>query len=112
LNRQDIQQQNEETFPLANERFTAPELIFHPGDIGLKERGLPETIMQCLQETNVPKSLWQGFLGNVVLTGGSTLLPGFADRVYQELRSLVDVGMEVGVRRVDEYVPSLFRLYI
>lgn len=35
---------------LALERFTVPELIFNPSDIGMQSAGLPECVAQSLAE--------------------------------------------------------------
>lgn len=35
---------NEQIIRLNNERFTVPELLFHPSDIGIEEMGIPEAV--------------------------------------------------------------------
>lgn len=90
----------EEAFPLANERFVVPELLFSPTDIGMQESGIPETVMQSLEA--VPRVLWQGLLGNVVLVGGCSLLPGFVERVESEIRMLAPAECVVRVKRAEK----------
>ena len=34
---------------LNNERFTIPELLFHPSDIGINEMGIPEAIVDSIE---------------------------------------------------------------
>ena len=75
----------EEVMMLANERFTVPELLFHPEDIGLQQAGLPETIMQSLAA--LPGGLWPAMLANVILIGGNAQLPGLVERLYGIFRS-------------------------
>lgn len=65
---------------LGNERFTIPELLFHPADIGLNQAGLPEMIMQSLHA--LPGGLWTGMLANVVLVGGNANIRGLLERLY------------------------------
>lgn len=81
--KQALQQQ---TFPLANERFLTPEILFSPTDIGLYEQGLPQVVHDAVQ--SCPRFLQRPLLANVVITGGLANLPGFEMRLARELRSL------------------------
>jgi actin-related protein 6 len=65
---------------LGNERFTTPELLFNPGDIGLKQAGLPEMVMQTM--SCLPPGLWTAMLSNILLTGGNAHIQGFDERLY------------------------------
>ena len=64
---------------LGNERFTVPELLFSPGDVGMRQAGLADMIMQSLRA--VPTGLWSAMLANVYVVGGSANFPGFMDRL-------------------------------
>ena len=64
---------------LGNERFTVPELLFNPGDVGMKQAGLPETVLQSL--SGVPTGLWPALLANLFVTGGNSKIPGFMERL-------------------------------
>lgn len=77
---------------IGNERFTVPELLFTPSDIGLQEEGVPGTILQSIY--SLPQGLCQPFLGNILVVGGSSKFPGLMKRLEDELRSMVS----------DEYV--------
>lgn len=76
----------EDFMTLGNERFTVPELLFNPGDVGMKQSGLPETVMQSL--SGLPPGLWPAMLANVVLVGGNAKIDGFVERLYVTNRSL------------------------
>lgn len=82
---------------LANERFTVPELVFTPSDIGMQSEGLVGTIMQSLE--GLPKGLWQGFLANIVVVGGTSKLPGFVQRLEADLRTKLpeEFALRVGL---------------
>lgn len=69
----------EDFMTLGNERFTVPEILFHPSDVGMKQAGLPEMIMQCLEA--LPVGLWPAMLANVVLVGGNAKMPGLLRRL-------------------------------
>lgn len=75
----------EDLVVLANERFTVPELVFTPSDIGMQSEGIVGTILQSLEA--LPKGLWQAFLANVVVVGGTSRLPGFVERLEADLRT-------------------------
>lgn len=72
---------------LSNERFTVPELLFAPHNVGLNQAGLPEAIQNCLQR--VPPELQSLFSSNIVLVGGSSQFPGFVDRLKSSLTPLL-----------------------
>lgn len=64
---------------LGSERFSVPELLFNPTDIGIRQAGLAETIISSLSK--VPPGLWTIMLSNVLVVGGNASLPGFAERL-------------------------------
>jgi actin-related protein 6 len=80
---------------LNNERFSVPELLFTPSDIGIQQMGVAaaayDAILACPEETR------PHLLCNVLLTGGCALFPGFCQRVTDELRKLAPVEMSVQV---------------
>lgn len=39
----------EQILRLANERFAVPEMLFHPADIGIQEKGIPEAIVDSVE---------------------------------------------------------------
>ncbi|OBZ68644.1 Actin-like protein ARP6 [Grifola frondosa] len=78
-----------------NERFTVPEIIFHPTDIGLRQSGIAETVAACI--SLLPEDLQGMFWANIGLIGGSTKFPGFRERLMSELRSLAPVDCEVAI---------------
>lgn len=43
----------EQILRLTNERFAVPEILFHPSDIGIQEMGIPEAIVDSIQ--NLPE---------------------------------------------------------
>ncbi|RXM36711.1 Actin-related protein 6 [Acipenser ruthenus] len=85
----------EQILRLSNERFAVPETVFHPSDIGIQEMGIPEAIVNSVQ--NLPDEMQPHFFKNIVLTGGNTLFPGFRDRVFKDVRSLTPTDYDVSV---------------
>ncbi|OAP58909.1 hypothetical protein AYL99_06206 [Fonsecaea erecta] len=89
---------------LGNERFSIPEIIFSPGDIGSKQPGLPDIVMQSLSV--LPPLLQATMLSNVLLVGGNAQIPGFVERVEAELRMRVKSEWMVRVRKMADPITS------
>ncbi|XP_077425247.1 actin-related protein 6 isoform X2 [Vanacampus margaritifer] len=90
---------SEQILRLANERFAVPEMLFHPSDIGLQEMGVPEAIVDSVR--SLSQDMQPHMYGNIILTGGNVLFPGFRERLEAELRSLVPAHMPVKVTLPD-----------
>ena len=77
------------------ERFRCPEVLFQPSLIGMEAAGIHETtynsIMKC--DVDIRKDLY----GNIVLSGGSTMFPGIADRMSKEISALAPSSMKIKV---------------
>jgi len=78
---------------IGNERFRGPESLFQPNFIGMESCGVHETtynsIMKC--DVDIRKDLY----ANIVLSGGSTMYPGIADRMQKEITSLAPSAMKI-----------------
>merc|ERR1719199_410014 len=83
---------------LSDERWKTPEALFNPSIVGLESLGIGgivwESISRC--EIDVRRTL----LSNVVLSGGSTMFPGFADRLTRELRGFAPTATQANIRVV------------
>ncbi|THF96560.1 hypothetical protein TEA_023215 [Camellia sinensis var. sinensis] len=77
------------------ERFRCPEVLFQPSLIGMEVAGIHEStynsIMKC--DVDIRKDLY----GNIVLSGGSTMFPGIADRMSKEITALAPSSMKIKV---------------
>ncbi|CAK7320838.1 beta-actin-like protein 2 [Vulpes vulpes] len=80
---------------LGNERFRCPESIFQPSFLGIESSGIHETtfnsIMKC--DVDIRKDLY----ANIVLSGGSTMYPGIADRIQKEIMTLAPSTMKIKI---------------
>jgi len=80
---------------IGNERFRAPEALFQPSFIGREAAGVHEctynSIMKC--DVDIRKDLY----GNIVLSGGTTMFPGIADRMQKEIVNLAPSTMKIKV---------------
>ena len=74
------------TIKIANERFRCPEVLFDPSLIGKEATGAHiavfDTIMAC--DVDIRKDLYS----NIVLSGGTTMFPGIAERLTKEITAL------------------------
>jgi len=80
---------------VGNERFRCPEALFQPSFIGRESAGVHEctynSIMKC--DVDIRKDLY----GNVVLSGGTTMFPGIADRMQKELVNLAPSTIKIKI---------------
>ena len=78
-----------------NERFSVPEILFSPADIGIKQMGVSECVMHSVGQTD--RVHHPDLLANILLIGGNCCLPGFKKRLQMEARRLTDIHMDVSV---------------
>ncbi|XP_062357480.1 actin, cytoplasmic type 5 isoform X2 [Cinclus cinclus] len=80
---------------IGNERFRCPESIFQPSFLGMESCGIHETtfnsIMKC--DVDIRKDLY----ANTVLSGGTTMYPGIADRMQKEITALAPSTMKIKI---------------
>ncbi|KAJ7340888.1 actin 1 [Mycena olivaceomarginata] len=80
---------------IGNERFRAPEALFQPSLIGSESTGVHETIYNSIHKCDL--DVRRELYGNIVLSGGSTMFPGIADRIHKELTMLAPPSVKVKV---------------
>mmetsp|Transcript_1451 Transcript_1451/g.2129 ORF Transcript_1451/g.2129 Transcript_1451/m.2129 type:complete len:424 (-) Transcript_1451:123-1394(-) len=69
---------------ISNERHRASEVLFQPSLIGSEERPIHDVLMTSILQSDM--DLRSTLFSNIVLSGGSTLLPGLGDRLLYEVR--------------------------
>ena len=88
---------------VGTERFECPELLFEPSVIGKEMDGIhtqvKEVIGKC--DIDIQKDLYK----NILLSGGSTLFPGTAERLRHEVQALVPTSIKptVNVQATGEF---------
>ena len=94
-----------QTITIDNERFRCPEALFQPSFLGMKYASIHkicfDSIMKC--DVNIRDELFN----NIVLSGGSTMYPGFADRLQKEISALAPSTIKPSVIAL----PDLDRKY-
>jgi actin len=85
---------------VGSERFRCPEMLFKPHFDGMEYDGIDKTlftsIMKC--DIDVRKDLY----ANIVLSGGTTMFPGIAERLEKEIIALAPPTMKVKVVAPEE----------
>ena len=80
---------------VGNERFRCPESMFRPSFLGMEVVGIHEGcfngIMKC--DIDIRKDLY----ANTVLSGGTTMYPGIADRMQKEITALAPSTMKIKI---------------
>ncbi|GAB4832840.1 Actin- protein 6 [Ancistrocladus abbreviatus] len=94
-------------FNLTNERFLVPEMIFRPADLGMNEAGLAECIVRSVNSCH--PLLHPVLYESIILTGGSTLFPRFAERLEKELRPLVPDDYQVKITTQEDPILGVWR---
>lgn len=67
----------------------------------MEQAGLAETIAESI--STLPEDLQGLFWSNVGLIGGNTCIPGFEQRLYEELRPLALADCELGIYKDEKY---------
>lgn len=94
----------EDYMTLGNERFMVPELLFSPGDVGMKQEGLPAIALQSL--SGLPPGLWPAMLANILVVGGNSKIEGFMSRLETEIRQLAPSECVVRIARASDPIKS------
>lgn len=64
---------------VGSERFRCAEVLFTPMEMGKESAGIDEAVFNTVQKCDL--DLRANMLGNIVLSGGTTMLPGLAERL-------------------------------
>ncbi|HUX99002.1 MAG TPA: hypothetical protein VMV49_05575 [Candidatus Deferrimicrobium sp.] len=83
-----------ETIEIGVERILAPEVLFVPQDKNVE----PLDLLLYEVIAGFEPAIQQALLGNIFLTGGTSLLPGLAERLYEELvRRFIDYDYKINI---------------
>ncbi|KAG7349507.1 actin [Nitzschia inconspicua] len=91
---------------LSTERYQAPNILFDPSLIGSEEAGVADILVDSIMKSDI--DLRSTLFSQVVLAGGSTLFPGFGDRMLYEVRSRSPSHTKIRISAPPERVNSTF----
>jgi actin, other eukaryote len=80
---------------LGNERITCPEALFQPKLLGFESKGIHDLAVQSILKCD--SDIRKDFFSNIVLTGGSTIFPGFAERIHKEIDTHAPIKIKTKV---------------
>jgi len=80
---------------IGNERFRCPEVLFQPSFIGKEASGIHDTMFQTIMKCDV--DIRKDLYANIVLSGGSTMYEGVAERLSKEMIALAPSTMKIKI---------------
>merc|ERR1712051_288238 len=80
---------------VGNERFRCPEVLFQPSMIGKEEEGIHKLTFQSIMECDV--DIRKDLYANTVMSGGTTMFTGIADRLNSEITTLAPASMTIKI---------------
>uniref|UniRef100_A0A2K6PBL8 Actin n=4 Tax=Euarchontoglires TaxID=314146 RepID=A0A2K6PBL8_RHIRO len=80
---------------IGNERFRCPEALFQPSFLGMESCGIHETTFNSIMKCDV--DICKDLYANTVLSGGTTMYPGIADRMQKEITALAPSMMKIKI---------------
>jgi len=80
---------------IGNERFRCPEVLFQPSLIGKEAQGIHDCTFQTIMKCDV--DIRRDLYANIVMSGGTTMFNGIAERMTKELTSLAPSTMKIKV---------------
>lgn len=91
---------------LASERYMAPSVLFDPSLIGSEEPGAADVLVNSILKSDI--DLRSTLFSQIVLSGGSTLFPGFGDRMLYEVRARTPAHTRIRISAPPDRIHSAF----
>lgn len=73
---------------LGCERFGAPEALFQPDLIDIEKVGVAEIVFNTVEALPVDTDTRAKYYRRIVLCGGTSMFPGFSNRIEREIKQL------------------------
>ena len=97
----------EQILNLNTETIKGPELLFNPIDVGIQQGGIVDAIIQSIKSCH--SDLMGPLLSNILLVGGNAKIPGFRERVVQDLRAAAPDHFPIGVHVPNDPIRAAWR---
>ncbi|PKI46586.1 actin-related protein 5 isoform X2 [Punica granatum] len=95
---------------LGVERFRCPEILFHPSLIGVDQVGLDEMAGVSIRRLSCETQEFEDRLTkSILITGGSSLLPGMTERLEAGIRMIRPCGAPICVFRASDPILDAWR---
>ncbi|MPC25968.1 actin-2, muscle-specific-like [Portunus trituberculatus] len=80
---------------IGNERFRCPEALFHPSNIGMEAQGIDSFVFTSIMKCDI--DIRKDLFANNVMSGGTTMFPGIADRMQKQLSALAPSTIKIKI---------------
>lgn len=80
---------------IGDECFRCAEALFQPSFIGMESAGIHETIYNSIMKCDV--DIRNELYANIILSGGTAMLPGIAERMQKEIAALAPQNTQINV---------------
>jgi len=80
---------------IGNERFRCPEVLFQPAFLGMEASGIHETTFNSIMKCDV--DIRRELYNSIVLSGGTSMFNGIADRMHKEMTALAPPTMKIKI---------------
>jgi actin beta/gamma 1 len=80
---------------VGSERFRCPEVLFKPSFIGLEQEGVHKLTFQSIMKCDV--DIRKDLYNNIVMSGGTTMFAGIAERMQKEVKALAPDSMTIKI---------------
>ncbi|GKT16611.1 Actin [Aduncisulcus paluster] len=85
---------------IGSERFMCAEALFNPKIMSKEIHGIHEEIYDSIMKTDI--HIRRDLFKNIVLSGGTTMIPNFETRLYKELSALTPPSTKVKIKASPE----------
>ncbi|XP_065923002.1 actin-like [Magallana gigas] len=80
---------------IGNERFRCSEVLFQPSFLGMESSGIHESIFNSIMTCDI--DLRKDLYSNILLSGGTSMLPNICDRLQKEITALAPSTMKIKI---------------
>ena len=77
------------------EKYRAAEILFYPDKVGLECPGVVDVLLQSIQKADI--DLRRTLYNSVYLAGGTSMMPGFPERLMSDMRRLSPKEMKIKI---------------
>lgn len=89
-----------------NERFRCSEALFQPYFLGIESSDIHESIFNTIMKCDI--DLCKDLYSNILLSGGTSMLPNICNRLQKEITALVPSEMKINIIAPSEKKYSLW----
>ena len=86
---------NGQVITIGNERFRCPEALFQPSLLSVESFSIAKMVYSSIMKCDV--DIRKDLFANIVVSGGSTMFPGIADRMQKEIAALAPPMVKVRI---------------